>query len=322
MRKHLFTHALVASIVVPLGMAGHATAAGSWLPELLKILPELKEILDVGSKLATNDVPSLVSANADLPERARRAAKFHPGHLFEKAPIIDGDRMFSRAPGIRVQMREQYADFVQREARDIAQFKQRRDEQAKQLANYERAYERLVNVANKAPDLIVMTSKVPLVNEVLPNQIGAALLEAEQAKPIVSDIVTEYRRIVREYDAKVKEAEFGHAAHVSMLGIIDTLQLPPEASGKRTGSDQQKRGSTAMPTESRPGYAEGIKSTVENAIAPVESRAWSSSNATARDLQQVGPPPQMPSSMPTISVPIQSEPSWTGTITPYVSEGQ
>jgi arginine/lysine/ornithine decarboxylase len=154
--------ALVLALTTSVASGGGARAmsANAW-HDLLEVLPDLKQMFDAAPGLLANDLPSLVSADGELQERIDRAKKFHSTHEFKEAePKVDGDRLFSKDPNASVAMRNEYASFVDREARDIETLKARRDAQASRLADYQRLFDRNADFANKAPDLIGRAGKV------------------------------------------------------------------------------------------------------------------------------------------------------------------
>lgn len=319
MRKIAIVAALAASLS---GLSVGTSYAGPsrWAP-LIEILPDLKDAIEAGVAISTNNVPGLFSDSTELPATVKRASSFHPGKVFETAPTVSGDQLWSPDPKVRTGTINEYDSFVRREAADIEAFRARRDAQAATMAEYERAYERLSNFANAAPDLIEKASKIPVVNETMPTEIATALLQAEEDKRYIDQIVREYRRIVGEYDAKLKAAEIVHEAHRSTLDTMRALQ-PAEPAPNKTGGDTGQPPPKTQDGASNSGkgksYAGGIGAAVAGATAPVSGAAARQSEVIARNHTAIGPTPPPPTApMPTVTVPTQQEPAWRGYITPY-----
>src|SRR5665213_1843646 len=312
-----FTYALGLALAASVAGGGGARAmsTSAW-HELLEVLPDLKTIFDSAPGLIANDLPSLVSADGELQERLDRAKKFHLTHEFlEAEPKIDGDRLFSKDPNAHTTMRDEYAAFVDSEARDIEMLKARQDAQARRLGDYQRILERDADFANKAPDLIGRAGKV---SDEMAQELAGVLLAAEQAKPLAQCLVGEYQRILREYDGKIRLEQAAHSAHVRLLEIVDTIQAKQEPAGRGAGA-------IALPASRKPGvsksggggtFGDRIRSAVFGATAGTDAHASKTQSELSRAQRQMVPNHSMPSQQGSATT-HQSAPDFDGTITPY-----
>jgi hypothetical protein len=306
---------LALAISIASGVA-NAMSAKAW-NDLLGILPDLKQMFDAAPGLVANDLPSLVSADGDLQERLARAKNFHSSHQFKEAePKIDGDRLFSRDLGVSSAMRDEYAVFVDDEAQDIEMLKARRDAQANHLAEYQRLFDRNADFANRAPDLI---GRAATVSDEMAQELAGVLLTAEQAKPLAQALVEEYRRILREYDSKIRQEGIAHAAHEKTLGIIDAIRPKPEPAGLGAGAspptESGKAGAAAGSGHLAPG--DQIRSAIYGATAEVDAHASRSESRLSLEQRQMGPARLMPSQQGPFTPAQQGPPDFQGTITPY-----
>jgi hypothetical protein len=306
--------ALVTSIVT--GAGANAMSANAW-HDLLEVLPDLKQMFDAAPGLVASDLPSLVSADGDLEERLGRAKKFHSAHEFKEAePKIDGHRLFSKDLNVSAAMRDEYARFVDDEAHDIERLKARRDAQASRLAEYQRLFDRNADFANKAPDLIGRAGKVSYE---MAEELASVLLTAEQAKPLAQALVDEYRRILSEYDSKIRQEEIAHAAHVMTLGTVDAIRPKPESAGFSTGAPlpaaSMKAGIAAG--SGRATLGDRIRDAIYGATAEVDAHASQSQARLSSEQRQMGSLRPMPSRQG-LSPPVPQAPSdFEGTITMY-----
>jgi hypothetical protein len=304
----------LATSVASSGGAG-AMSADTWR-ELLEILPDLKEIFNAAPGVIANDLPSLVTADNDLRDRLNRAKKFHSTHEFQEAePKLDGDRLFSKDPEMRRTMRDEYGGFVDDEARDIQMLKDRRAEQASHLADYQRLFKRNADFANKAPDLI---GRAAMVSEEMAQQLAGILLTAEDAARTAAELISEYQRILGEYDAKIREEEAAHAAHVSTLGVVDAILPKPELGG-HGAHEPSPIGSEKPATPSQtPGVTsdQWIRGAINGATANVDAHASRSQSQLSLEQRRMGPIRPMPSQQGS-DVPAQQPlPDFSGTMTP------
>jgi hypothetical protein len=316
--KKRLGYALGLALATAVASAGGARAmsANAW-HDLLEVLPDLKQMFDAAPGLIANDLPSLVSADNDLQERLDRAKKFHVTHVFNEAePKIDGDRLFSKDPHVATAMRDEYAHYVESEARDLEMLKTRREAQASHLTEYQRLFDRNADFANKAPDLIGSAGKV---SDEMAQELAGVLMTAQQAAPLAQGLVDEYQRILREYDRKIGEEEAAHAGHVSTLRIIDAIYPKPKPDGHGIGGDTPSAsagaGEAAAPRGATPGQR--IREAINGATTEVDAHATQSQNRLSSEQRQMGPirpiPGQQGPSMPSKQV----QPQFYGTITPY-----
>jgi hypothetical protein len=306
---------LALAIFVASSGGARAMSADTW-HDLLEILPDLKQIFDAAPGLIANDLPSLVSADSDLQERRHRAEKFHVAHEFqEPEPKIDGDRLFSKDPEIRRAMRDEYAGFVDDEARDIQMLKDRRTEQASHLVDYQRLFKRNADFANKAPDLI---GRAAMVSDEMAQQLASVLATAEDAARTASALIDEYQRILREYDAKIREEEAAHSAHVSTLGIVDAILPKPESGGHDAGgAPPPGSGKPTMPQTQGVTSDQRIRGAINGATAKVDAHASQSQSQLSLEQRRMGSTRPMPSQQGPYIPTQQAPPDFSGTMTPY-----
>jgi hypothetical protein len=84
---------------------------------------------------------------------------------------------------------------------------------------------------SKLPDLIEKSSRIPIVNEVMPTDLEAAQLAGDQNLRTLAGAIEEYRRIVKEFDRLVDAAHAVHDAHIQTLRTIDLIQGNVPATG-------------------------------------------------------------------------------------------
>lgn len=297
------------------GSGGAAAMSADAWRNLLEILPDLKSIFDAAPGLIANDVPGLVTVDNDLSDRMDRAKKFHVAHEFqEPEPKIDGDRLFSKVPEISRAMREEYAGFVNDEARDIQMLKERRADQASHLADYQRLFKRNADFANKAPDLI---GRAAMVSDEMAQQLASVLLTAEDAARTAPALIDEYQRILREYDAKIRQEEADHVPHVSTLGIIDAIRPNPEPAAHGTsGAPPSASGKPSVATGTGGATSDDrLRGAINGATAEVETHASQSQTRLSLEQRQMGPIRQMPAQQGPYTPAQQAPPDFTGTIT-------
>jgi hypothetical protein len=322
LKKHLgYIFALTLTISVSGSGSAGAMSVSMW-HDLLTLLPDLKEMFDAAPGLVANDLPSLVSVNGDLQERLKRAEKFHSTHEFkETEPKIDGARLFSKEPGVSAAMRDEYAGFVEREARDIKKLKVSRDAQDGHLADYQRILDRNIDFENKAPDLIGRAAMAGTAGEQMAQELAAILLTTSDAISQSEKLVKEYQRILAEYDGKIQAEEANYAGHAKTLEIVDAIRPKPESAGPGA-SVTPPPASGKSDVAARTGGAtlkDRIGGAVSGATADVDAHASQSQTQLWLEQRRMGPirppPSQQGSSGPSQQ---QAPPDFSATMTPVV----
>ncbi|MFK4721027.1 hypothetical protein ABIE89_002127 [Bradyrhizobium niftali] len=258
--------------------------------DLLRILPDAKEMYEALPGLLANDLPGLVSEDGELQERLVSAKKFHAEHRFQQLePKLDGARVFSEDAGAREDMRNEYARYVEAEKRDLDLLKSRRDYQAGRLAEYQRLYQRNANYANQAPDLIDRAGKAGTGGEQLAQELASVLATAEDAKLVADEIIHEYERILGEYDSRIRLQEAEHAVHSSNLKILKVIQPRTKFDGSSSGSIAPQQPGKPGPTGAGSQLGEGVRSAVTGSIDTVRASASSVQAQLWQTQRQIGP---------------------------------
>jgi hypothetical protein len=290
--------------------------ANTWR-DLLEVLPDLKTMFDAAPGLIANDLPSLVSSDGELQERLDRAKNFHFTHEFkEAAPKIEGDRLFSKDLKVGAAMRDEYAGFVDSEARDIERLKVGRDAKANQLADYQRLLDRNADFSNKAPDLI---GRAGMVSDEMALELATVLLTVQQAIPLAQGLVDEYQRIFRDYDSKIRQEEVAHEGHVKTLGIVDAIRPKPQPAGHGAGAAQPPASTKPRVGSGTAGAMVGdrLRSAINGATAEVDAHASRSQTQLSLEQRQMGPIRPMPSQQGTSAATQKTQADFYGTITTY-----
>jgi len=293
-----------------------------------------KDLLEKSGKVTEEVLERLLRRDFELAERERRARNFNPTFTTAVPRAVDGDRVFGKDPVVRKQARDEYASFLEKEARDVERLKARRDEQAGHMREVEGRYKGLLSLIEKTPEIIDRSSRLPVVNGILTPQLRKVLEEAKQNQPIARGLVNEYRRIVSQYDNLIQKAELEHEGHTHVLEAIDAVQgaaakLPDQGRFSQAPSAESV-GHLGAPTSVARAplgtdvIGERLASTVSQSTGAVHARAdqlrssVESMKIAAAPLSDraSGSPRAMHS--PMVVVPLESprEPAWRGYITP------
>jgi hypothetical protein len=235
-------------------MTGSAASVGTQIETIKKIIELIQVALglydqysEVTGKLdMQNPLPNKAAEN--LEALAKRAETFHPQE-FVQVPELSGDQALSRDKAQRDAARERWQQFLNDDTGEIERLKQRRSSQQVSLHEYRARYEAL----SKAEDLLdKLVGNVP-ATAVFGNEVVEAWYRvAVEAKPRMAGIVSDYERIVKEYDRIISRREAKHEAHEVVLGALRAIQgvggnieayegLPSRSRGSLPNQNQRSR---------------------------------------------------------------------------------
>jgi hypothetical protein len=237
------------ALTIAVGLAPTAASADGSVLRWIPGLKQFYDFADAGRKIVTGDLPSVFSDSFDLQDTERRARNYHPRADAIEAPKIDGARVLSRDREVRTRARDEYADFVASEGGRIANLEAHRDRIAAQLSQMERRFESGREMMSRLPDLIEKSSRIPIVNEVMPTDLEAAQLAGDENLRTLAGAIEEYRRIVNEFDRLINAARALHDAHIQTLRTIDVLHGVVPATGAQIGSQPRPDPPTAAATD-------------------------------------------------------------------------
>ncbi|PAQ09047.1 hypothetical protein [Mesorhizobium temperatum] len=294
-----------------LGPPSQMTLRWSFLKDVgktIKMADKLYKNLDAASKMATGDVPGLMSDSFELQAREQRARRFKVQSQPPAAPRVEGDRVFSKDIETRQAARQEWADFVDKDLKFLENLKERRAQQADRLDTLERQYDSLSNLVNELPDLIQKVSQAIPVNVYYVNKLGELQLTAEQNVRTGASLVDEFRRIVREYDRLIEKVSVDHEAHVATLHAIDAIQGTSAAKDGSTASSATAAPAVhSTPTVRSNGVAtisKEVGSAVDQASGSTTSRAYELQTHIETVTRNAPPPPaQSGSQTPTVAMP-------------------
>ncbi|WP_271620664.1 hypothetical protein [Bradyrhizobium sp. CCBAU 51745] len=219
--------------------------------ELIRFALDIKEQYEEVEKL-DHVGPSLGQAQANLDELAKRAASFKPQE-YVKPPKLDGADVFSTDKQVRERTRNGWDRFLEDDENEIARLKERRSQQQEALDRY-RDRENALDKAEKALEKALADKPA---SGVFKEDLGFAWYDvAVEAKPRMSGIVSDYERIVRDYDRIITRRQVEHEAHVSTGAAVRAMQ----------GSDEAKVDSSDSTNAAKPPVSPGARFNVNTAI--------------------------------------------------------
>jgi hypothetical protein len=310
----------ILALTMAVGMVPTAASADWGLLRWIPLLKDFYDIADAGRQITTGDLPSVFSDSFDLQDTERRARNFHPRADAAEAPKIDGDRVFSRDREVRGRARDEYADAVAAEGDRIANMKAHRDRIARELSRMERRFEKGREMMSQLPDLIEKSARIPLVNEFMPTDLGAAQLAGDQNLRTLASAIGEYRRIVAEFDRLIDQSKALHDGHVQTLHTVDVIQGNAPATDARLSPESRWDHPTATPGVPRvSSLSSRIGSSVAAVAGPSIGRAAGLSNSMVPMRQRAAAMAPRGSggtgSSGTAGGGPVEQPAWTGTMT-------
>lgn len=211
------------------------------IKEILELFEISKEISDGGNEVADGlDYLYRLTLEPEegWQELEKRASRFHPqGHV--EMPKVDGDDIFSKDAERRNAARERWDKFVDDDSKEIGRLRQRLDQQRKSLASYEKKLE----AVSKTKRLFEELSRNPTT----PSQYEFAKksVEFDVLETTLSGIVSDYKRIVREYDALIARKDTAHEAYLRIKTVFDYARnlpaFPPSHELDQPRQEQPKR---------------------------------------------------------------------------------
>jgi hypothetical protein len=230
---------------------------------LKKVVDAVKQLLDmygqysevVGKLDKTNR--SSEQAAEYLDGVAKRAATFHPQE-FVKPPKLGAEQAFSRDRATRDVARKSWEDFLDDDEDEIIRIKARRAVQQSFLDQHRAQLDTLTMAKNAFDEL----ATDPKATAVLQDDAEWAWYHfAVEAEPRMAGIVSDYERIIKEYDRIISRREAEHEAHQAVLRAIRAIQ---GVGGDRNASNAVPV-SPALPSKD-PKQPSLLRSAIERAI--------------------------------------------------------
>lgn len=262
MRSRILAGMLVASTMLTSPGSVHGMELNTQIQimkeavELIQFALDLKEKYGEVEKL-DHIGPSIGKAQSDLTELAKRTASFQPQERV-KPPVLDGADVFSADKQVQERTSEKWDSFLDEDANEIARLKERRSQQQEALERY-RDRETALDKAEKA---LEKASADKGATSVFQEDLGFAWYDvAVEAKPRMSGIVSDYERIVRDYDRIITRREAEHQAYVSTGAAVRAMQGADEA--KADASALKGAGEPVAPSATRP---TNVNSAIKQAV--------------------------------------------------------
>jgi hypothetical protein len=179
------------------------------------------------------------------------AEKFHAPNYQLPVPKLDGDQFFAADPATRKKALEGWKAFTKAEQQRIESLKVRRDDRKAYLS----AIQKKVELVGKIKKVLLEIAEDPRSFGLGDAQYQAAIkaVELDGVENTLSGIESEYKRIVREYDAVIASNESEHNAHLTVLHSLESMLPDANQAAGAVGNDLGRQDAGQQPVNRNAG---------------------------------------------------------------------